>query len=230
MSDYFDWSDRAVDELRTLWAAQVSVSACVNVLTAKFGGYLTRSAVIGKAHRLNFNGRKSAIPSVWTAEAVAELKRLVGEKVAGADCAAALSAKFNRTFTAKAVSHKIDGLGLERAPRPAKAPRSTKAQRITTKRVTNHGNRFDVVDVTAPAPMPRELPASDIPVEQRRQLVELETRHCRWPYVTPGRADFFFCGSATADFPTVPYCAFHSGLAGRRYVRPSPPLAPREAA
>ena len=47
----------------------------------------------------------------------------------------------------------------------------------------------------------------DIPLEQRRGLLELTTATCRWPVGDPRRADFFFCGGQAAGGP---YCAAHA--------------------
>jgi GcrA cell cycle regulator len=58
------------------------------------------------------------------------------------------------------------------------------------------------------------IPAEDIPVEQRKQLQELKSHHCRWPYGDPGKADFFFCGGP--KIPCLSYCAAHARIAFRR--------------
>jgi GcrA cell cycle regulator len=51
----------------------------------------------------------------------------------------------------------------------------------------------------------------EIPVEQRKTLLELNEKTCRWPVGDPGSADFFFCGGETvAD---LPYCTHHSRVA-----------------
>lgn len=66
------------------------------------------------------------------------------------------------------------------------------------------------------APMPKELPAEAIPEKQRRQIADLENDNCRFPYGTPGNADFFFCGLMEADFVSSrPYCRFHTKHAAR---------------
>lgn len=50
-----------------------------------------------------------------------------------------------------------------------------------------------------------------IPIEQRKTLIELENCHCRWPVGEPGKEDFFFCGDATADVVAgKPYCTWHT--------------------
>jgi hypothetical protein len=49
-----------------------------------------------------------------------------------------------------------------------------------------------------------------IPVQQRRTLMQLTDKTCRYPVGEPGSAEFFFCGGSTQDNP--PYCSFHSNI------------------
>lgn len=54
-----------------------------------------------------------------------------------------------------------------------------------------------------------------IPVEQRKTLMQLTDSDCRWPVGTPNTADFFYCGAvAVVD---KPYCGVHC----RRAYTPS---------
>jgi GcrA cell cycle regulator len=48
---------------------------------------------------------------------------------------------------------------------------------------------------------------SGIPVSQRRTLLQLNGRTCRWPVGDPCRPDFFFCGAK--PIRGRPYCAAH---------------------
>ena len=48
----------------------------------------------------------------------------------------------------------------------------------------------------------------EIPVEQRKTLLQLNEKTCHWPVGDPGSTDFFFCGGDTAN--DLPYCSFHS--------------------
>ena len=52
----FDWSDAAVERLRQLWAEGHSTSAIGRMMAC------SKSAVVGKAHRLQLPGRPSPIP------------------------------------------------------------------------------------------------------------------------------------------------------------------------
>lgn len=90
-----------------------------------------------------------------------------------------------------------------------------KPKREKVTRVTNHGNRFDTVEVLAPLPLPME-PNVEIPAGQRCTLLELDSSKCRWPVGDPGSPDFFFCGGRPAS--GLPYCVYHSCVA---YVPPN---------
>jgi GcrA cell cycle regulator len=61
-----------------------------------------------------------------------------------------------------------------------------------------------------------ENPAADadIPVAQRRSLLDLNSQTCRWPVGDPGSDDeFFFCGAP--PLTGKPYCAGHCARAYR---------------
>jgi GcrA cell cycle regulator len=51
----------------------------------------------------------------------------------------------------------------------------------------------------------------EIPVEQRKTLLQLSEATCRWPVGDPGSADFFFCGGPSTE--STPYCSYHSRIA-----------------
>ena len=48
----------------------------------------------------------------------------------------------------------------------------------------------------------------EIPLEQRKTLLQLTEKTCRWPVGDPGGTDFFFCGGDTAnESPIAPIIA-----------------------
>lgn len=59
----------------------------------------------------------------------------------------------------------------------------------------------------------------DIPIGERKQLVDLEPNDCRWPIGDPRAADFHFCNRSKVL--GLPYCEFH---ARKAFV----PVRPRE--
>ena len=67
-----------------------------------------------------------------------------------------------------------------------------------------------------PAPVKEAQPSIDdlsIPIEQRKQLWELETGMCKWPVGDVGSPTFFFCGGKALD--EKPYCSGHCQVAYR---------------
>jgi len=70
-----------------------------------------------------------------------------------------------------------------------------------------------------PAPTVDDLA---IPMEQRRTLMELTSKTCRFPVGYPGSADFFFCGAIPRD--GSPYCTGHyrRSIQPLRYNPPQP--------
>jgi GcrA cell cycle regulator len=59
-----------------------------------------------------------------------------------------------------------------------------------------------------PEPEPEMI---EIPVEQRKTLLQLNEKTCRWPVGDPGGGDFFFCGGEAAN--EQPYCSYHCRVA-----------------
>jgi GcrA cell cycle regulator len=52
---------------------------------------------------------------------------------------------------------------------------------------------------------------ADIPLPQRRSLLELDRHACRWPIGDPRSPDFLFCGAKPRR--GKPYCAAHCARA-----------------
>jgi len=50
-----------------------------------------------------------------------------------------------------------------------------------------------------------------IPVGERKQLIDLDARDCRWPIGDPQHADFHFCGRV--QYPGLVYCEHHARIA-----------------
>lgn len=51
---------------------------------------------------------------------------------------------------------------------------------------------------------------TEIPLAQRKTLMQLEAYHCRFPVGEPTEPDFFFCGGTIVD--GSPYCAHHTKI------------------
>jgi GcrA cell cycle regulator len=143
----------------------------------------------------------------WTDERVELLKKLWSEGLSASQIAAELGG-----ITRNAVIGKVHRLGLSgrakspstAAPRPRK-PRSSGMIRVS--RPAIRGNTALAYDYEV-EPEPELL---EIPMEQRKTLLQLNEHTCRWPVGDPGAADFFFCGGKTAN--ELPYCSYHSRVA-----------------
>jgi GcrA cell cycle regulator len=143
----------------------------------------------------------------WTDERVELLKKLWSEGLSASQIAAELGG-----ITRNAVIGKVHRLGLSgrakspssAAPRPRK-PRSSGMIRVS--RPAIRGNTALAYEYEV-EPEPELL---EIPMEQRKTLLQLNEHTCRWPVGDPGAADFFFCGGETAN--ELPYCSYHSRVA-----------------
>ncbi len=143
----------------------------------------------------------------WTDDRVELLKKLWSEGLSASQIAAELGG-----ITRNAVIGKVHRLGLSgrakspstAAPRPRK-PRSSGMIRVS--RPAIRGNTALAYEYEV-EPEPELL---EIPMEQRKTLLQLNEHSCRWPVGDPGAADFFFCGGETAS--ELPYCSYHSRVA-----------------
>lgn len=143
----------------------------------------------------------------WTDERVELLKKLWADGLSASQIAAELGG-----ITRNAVIGKVHRLGLSgRAKSPSSAaPRPRKARApgmLRVSRPTMRGNTALAFEYE-PEPEPELI---EIPIEQRKTLLQLNERTCRWPIGDPGSTDFFFCGGESAN--ELPYCAYHSRVA-----------------
>jgi GcrA cell cycle regulator len=144
----------------------------------------------------------------WTDERVELLKKLWADGLSASQIAAELGG-----ITRNAVIGKVHRLGLSgrakspssAAPRPRKARSSGQMLRVS--RPAIRGNTALAYDYDL-EPEPELL---EIPVEQRKTLLQLNEHTCRWPVGDPGGSDFYFCGGETAT--ELPYCGYHCRVA-----------------
>jgi GcrA cell cycle regulator len=144
----------------------------------------------------------------WTDERVELLKKLWADGLSASQIAAELGG-----ITRNAVIGKVHRLGLSgrakspssATPRPRK-PRSN-GHMLRVSRPAVRGNTALAYDYDV-EPEPELL---EIPMEQRKTLLQLNEHTCRWPIGDPGSTEFFFCGGETAN--ELPYCAYHSRVA-----------------
>ena len=143
----------------------------------------------------------------WTDERVELLKKLWADGLSGAQIATEMGG-----MTRNAVIGKVHRLGLsgrsvqpsERKPRVRK-PRTPK----TFSRSPWSPGAF-IFAASHDSVVEPEL--IEIPLDQRKTLLKLTEKTCRWPVGVPGDAEFFFCGGASDNLHQRPYCSFHSRI------------------
>ena len=142
----------------------------------------------------------------WTDERVEMLKKLWADGLSASQIAAELGG-----ITRNAVIGKVHRLGLSgrakspssSSPRPRKARTSGHMMRVPRVR----GNNALAYDY-AVEPEPELI---EIPIEQRKTLLQLTEATCHWPVGDPGSSEFFFCGGQANE--GSPYCTYHSRVA-----------------
>jgi GcrA cell cycle regulator len=159
--------------------------------------------------------RRRHPPARWDDRRVAHLRRRWSQGVSARLIAAELGNRFTRT----GVLAKIHRLGIgSTSPFGGGPGRRAQARRmvsIVEGAVARHAAAIRLLRPRAPLRWVIEAEAHvedarldrDIPRSQRRSLLELDARSCRWPVGDPARPGFFFCGAVS--MPEKPYCAVH---------------------
>jgi len=148
---------------------------------------------------------------MWTDDLVEMLKRLVRDGLSASQMAKELGG-----FTRNAVIAKIHRLKISKEW-PRTRDHATPGTRRVTKRVRTVVTRARVREEIPREPLP-EIKMDDVPLAQRRSLMQLDARHCHWPFGDPQEPGFFFCG-AEIKLGDV-YCPTHAARAvvgGSRY-------------
>ena len=156
------WTDARIAYLKAQWLKGVTARQ----IARQLGGGISRSAVLGKIHRLGF---ADLSPRAWVHRS--HFKRAGERRISHR-----LWAALGRTFA-----------GRQRPP-PAW-----------------------VIEAKPYVEDPRI--DADIPLAQRRSLLELTRGACRWPVGDPSHPDFFFCGAEALRGEL--YCAAHRARAHR---------------
>lgn len=161
----------------------------------------------------------------WTTERHEQLCVLVAEGKSGAQIATEMGGLTRSAVMGRMSRNKIKSLNQApgrdfRAPKKRVRPKGSdggNTSAIKAKRRMNEGpDRAPILPQFVNASLDEFNLA--IPVEQRKPIVELENNSCRWP-INDG-PDYLFCGSPDADMSRkVPYCGYHSRIAGAGYTR-----------
>lgn len=75
MRDYYDWTEDRISKLRALWAVGLTTAQIARVLNT------SKNSVIGKAHRLELQGRPSPIVKAGTPSKRAYVRRSQSKRV-----------------------------------------------------------------------------------------------------------------------------------------------------
>jgi GcrA cell cycle regulator len=147
--------------------------------------------------------------SGWTDERAALLTKLWADGLSCSQIAAELGG-----VTRNAVIGKVYRLGLSgRAKSPSSSsPRPRKARSSDVLRPIHPTRRAPAARVPAPSDL-------EIPIEQRKTLLQLTKKTCHWPIGDPGSGDFFFCGAE--PHRAYPYCSRHCRVAFQPRARRS---------
>ncbi|MGE0289288.1 MAG: GcrA family cell cycle regulator [Bradyrhizobium sp.] len=169
------WTEELVDQVVTLFKAGRSA----NQIIRQLGNGLTRSAVIGKLHRMGLT--RARVP--------ATLKQPEKAAVPGPSLAPTPSINGRSSIDPerRSVTGRIADSGTVMRMRKRAADR----ERGTVKPAA-----------TSPSTQPSPTELSD-----RIGITELTSRTCRWPLGDPGTAEFGYCGRNSIE--GRPYCPDH---------------------
>jgi GcrA cell cycle regulator len=198
------WTNEMVEALKVMIAAGKTFTEMASALN------VTRGAVASKIYSANLSAH-----SLWTDKVVAALTELWADKeISAAHIANRLSHKFGVVISRNAILGKAHRLGL-----PSRREASPSKQRRVPTLRKPPAPRKRIVEPRLTA---ETIVDANIPFEQRKTLLELTSKTCRWPVGEPGEPGFFFCG-AEPDEDCV-YCAAHEV---RAYQKPSARRTPR---
>jgi GcrA cell cycle regulator len=142
---------------------------------------------------------------MWTDERVEQLRKLHAEGLSFSQIASEIGGISRNGCIGKA-----GRIGLaKRGMSPPRAPRQPRPVGVPVKRmrIDHHdGGRPKIVEETY-----TERPVLfEPPIEQRKSLMQLTNKTCRFPFGDPTEPDFYFCGGHTEE---LPYCAAHARIA-----------------
>jgi GcrA cell cycle regulator len=163
----------------------------------------------------------------WTDERVELLKKLWSEGLSASQIAGRLGG-----VTRNAVIGKVHRLGLSgRVSAPSGAvkrqgPRITTPRRVMKPKFTTVGNlALRALYQPESEPYTPQCEEIEIPLNERKSLLDLTESSCRWPIGDPQTAEFHFCNRNKVT--GLPYCEAH---ARRAFQPPQPRRREREEA
>ena len=154
----------------------------------------------------------------WTEERVAMLTKLWADGLSASQIAGELG-----NVTRNAVIGKVHRLGLSGRAKPTRSSAS-RPRRMRTARpprggetgyasIGNTALKAETMPQAAARPRPQPAPILElvIPKEERKTLLQLTEKTCKWPIGDPGDEEFHFCGRNSS--PSMPYCEHHARIA-----------------
>lgn len=145
--------------------------------------------------------------SVWDTvpELIGKLKDLLTQKLSMGQIADQLG----NGLTRNAIIGKTRRMGWER-PRAETKVSPQKVNHVRDKTRIKIASTHVVSTYKEVTEMPVAIADRDIPKEQRKTILQLESWHCRYPVGEPSSEDFFFCGATQIEGSS--YCAHHNAI------------------
>ena len=183
------WSDERVAVLKKMWLEGNSASEIAKEL-----GNITRTAVIGKVHRLGLSNRDTNVSKagVTVEKSIKGLKR-------------GRPPKINKEPKKRGRPQKIT------QPKDLNDTTLERGKPISASGTTTRSNdsRLEVV-----SDLSEETLKDLLKVEMKSKkisLMDLTERTCKWPIGDPATDEFWFCGHEAE--PGKPYCKTHISIA-----------------
>lgn len=166
----------------------------------------------------------------WTDERIKEARDLWDLGWSGGQ----IARKMGGGLTASAIIGKIYRLVLQEkkkdpnwVPSPVRSKKSELNSALPAQKSQKSLPRGKITatsftDVNGPTMEVEEVVeiVDDIPIAQRRTLVELRATNCRWPIGDPLKSDFYFCGFIKDESEKIPYCQHHMQRSAASARRP----------
>jgi GcrA cell cycle regulator len=159
--------------------------------------------------------------SVW--ERIPELVGRLEEMVAKSFSFGKIAATLGNGLSRSAIAGKIYRSGMKYPQKPKNQSAVVQKVRERVRHKIDPFHRMspyiEVADLDTP------VSDTDIPLAQRKTLLQLEAYHCRYPIGEVGTPNFFFCGDTKIEGSS--YCQHHTDRCSTQSVRKSVQLRGR---
>lgn len=173
--------------------------------------------------------------SVWSGALLEKLKELNDKAMSSSQIASEINSLFGCQFSRSAIIGARHRQGLTI---PEKSTwtleqrlayggggyrRTTGEKKPRVRSGPSQRGKWQRIRVVAAADEYKDAPSiedMEIPLEQRKTLLQLDSNTCHWPVGDPQNRNFFFCGGEA--LPEKPYCAGHCRVAYFKGREPNP--------